>query len=94
MSVNSFTQTGYINPFICEYLVDLKNEKSDSKEFKSAAKFATRYLEKLEKSDLFIKGNTSKTKFRLLGAGPPNRGVKVRLALFDYFIDVRSSLLG
>ena len=53
MSVNSFTQTGYINPFICEYLVDLKNEKSDSKEFKSAAKFATRYLEKLEKSDLF-----------------------------------------
>ena len=61
MSVNSFTQTGYINPFICEYLVDLKNEKSDSKEFKSAAKFATRYLEKLEKSDLFIKGNTSKT---------------------------------
>ena len=61
MSVNSFTQTGYINPFICEYLVDLKNEKSDSKEFKSAAKFATRYLEKLEKSDLFTKGNTSKT---------------------------------
>ena len=61
MSVNSFTQTGYINPFICEYLVDLKNEKSYSKEFKSAAKFATRYLEKLEKSDLFTKGNTSKT---------------------------------
>ena len=37
--MNPFTQTGYINSFVCEYFVDLKNEKSDSKEFKSAAKF-------------------------------------------------------
>ena len=39
--MNPFTQTGYINSFVREYLVDLKNEKLDSKEFKSAAKFNT-----------------------------------------------------
>ena len=31
MSVNSFTQTGYINPFICEYLVDLKVKRMKSR---------------------------------------------------------------
>ena len=91
--VNPFTQTGYINPFVCGYLVDFKNEKSDSKEFKSAGKFVRR-LDKLERGDFFIEGNTSKTKFRLLGAGPPKRSIEIRLALFDYFIDVRSSLKG
>ena len=39
--MNPFTQTGYINSFVREYFVDLKNEKLDSKEFKSAAKFNT-----------------------------------------------------
>ena len=31
--VNLFTQKGYINHFAREYFVDLKNEKSDLKEF-------------------------------------------------------------
>ena len=57
--------------------VDLKNEKSDSVEFKSAAKFVTHCLYKLEGGDIFIEGNTSKTNFRLLGAGSPKREVEV-----------------
>ena len=92
--VHPFTQTGYINPFVREFFVDWKNEKSDFMEFKSAAKFVTRCLDKIERGDFSIEGNNSKTKFRLLGAGLPKRAIAVRLALFDYFIDVRSSLKG
>ena len=39
--LNPFTQTGHINPFACQYFVDLTNEKSDSKEFRSAARFVS-----------------------------------------------------
>ena len=39
--LNPFTQTRHINLFVCEYFVDLKNEKSDSKEFRSAARFVS-----------------------------------------------------
>ena len=46
-------------------------------EFKSAAKFVTRCLGKVERGDIFIEGNTSKTNFRLSGARPPKKEVKV-----------------
>ena len=46
-------------------------------EFKSAAKFVAHCLYKLEGGDTFIEGNTSKTNFRLLGAGSPKREVEV-----------------
>ena len=58
----------------------------DSKGLKSTAKFFTGYLDKHERGDFFINGNTNKTKFRLLGAGPPKRAVEGWLALFDYLI--------
>ena len=41
-----------------------------------------------------MEDNNCKTKFGFLGAGLPKRAIEVRLALFDYFIDVRSSLKG
>ena len=74
---NPLTKTGYINAFLYKYFVDLKNKKSDSVEFKSAAKLVTRCLGKVERGDIFIEGNTSKTNFRLLGARPPKKEVKV-----------------
>ena len=92
--MHPFTQTGFINPFVGEFFVDLMNEKSNSKEFKSAAKFVARCLDKLEGGDFSIEGNNSKTKFKLLGAGSLKRETEVQLALFGYFIDVRSSLKG
>ena len=73
-----FTQTGYIDPFFHDYFVNLKNEKLDSVEFKSAAEFVICCLDKLERGDFFTEGHTSKTNFRLLGAGPPKREVAVR----------------
>ena len=39
--LNPFTQIGHINPFVCQYFVDLTNGKSDSKEFRSAARFVS-----------------------------------------------------
>lgn len=70
-----FRQTGYTNPFVREYFVGLKNKSLDSKGLKSTAKFFTGYLDKHERGDFFINGNTN-TKFRLLGAGPPKRAVE------------------
>ena len=89
---NPLTKTGYISLFLYKHFVDLKNKKSDWVEFKSAAKFVTRCLDKVERGDVFIEGNTSKTNFRLLGARPPKKEVKLWwLALFDYSIDVKTS---
>ena len=38
--MSSFTQTGYIDPFFHDYFVNLKNEKLDSVEFKSATRLS------------------------------------------------------
>ena len=92
--VHPFTQTGYIQPFVRSYFADMKTENCNSKEFRSATKFVSRCLEKFEKGEFNIERNDSKNKFRLIGAGPPKRAIEVRIALFDYFIDVRSTLKG
>ena len=72
----------------------MKDEQCDSADFKSATKFVARCLDKLEKGLFDIEENHCSNKFRVLGAGPTRRAIEVRHALFDYFIDVRSSLKG
>ena len=92
--VNPFNQTGYIQPSVRELFIDLRNEKCDNVQFKSATKFVVRCLQKLETGEFDIEGNCSSKKFRIMGAGPPKKALEVRSALFDYFIDIRSVLKG
>ena len=47
--VHSFTQTRYIQPTVREVFIDLKDEKSDTNDFKSAAKCVSCCLEKLKR---------------------------------------------
>ena len=92
--VHPFTQIGYIQPTIKEVFKDLTDEPSDSKDFKSAAKFVSRCLEKLEKGEFDLEENCCKSEYRVMGASPQKKPLKVRYALFDYFIDIRYSLKG
>jgi hypothetical protein len=92
--VRPFNQIGYIQPAVREIFIDLADGKSHEKEFLSATKFVVRCLEKLEKGDYDIEGNNTKSKLRLMGAGAPKRALEVRSALFDYFVDIRSTLKG
>ena len=64
----------------------MKTENCNSKQFRSATKFKSQCLEKLEKGEFNIEGNDKKNKFW------PT--IEVWIALFDYFIDVRSTLKG
>ena len=91
--MNPFTQTGYIHPFAHEYFIYLKNEKPDSKEFLNQLLNLSQ-VAYTWKRWIFIEGNSSKIKFRLLGAGSPKRAVEARLELFDWVIGVKSSLKG
>ena len=92
--MHPFTQTGYIQPSVREMFSDLSNEKCDNADFKSATKFVVRCMEKFEKGEFDKEGNDSKNKYRLLGAGPQKRALEVRSSLFDYFIDIQSTLKG
>ena len=60
--VHPFTQRGYIQPTVREVFKDLTDESSDSKDFKSATKFASRCLEKLEKGEFDLEENYCKNK--------------------------------
>ena len=76
-----------------EVFIDLKDEKSDTNDFKSATKFVSRCLEKLQRGEFALEENCGKNKYRLMGAGPKKRALEVRYALFDYFVDIRSAYL-
>ena len=92
--VYPFTQKGYIQPTVREIFTDLKEEKCDTVDFKSATKFVSRCLQKLDNGDFDAEENRRSDKYRLLGAGKPRHAVEVRQALFSFFIDVRTSLKG
>ena len=92
--VHPFTQTGYIQPTVRKVFIDLKDEKSDTNGFKRATKFVSRCLEKLQRGEFALEENCGKNKYRLMGAGPKKQALEVRYALFDYFVDIRSSLKG
>ena len=76
-----------------EVFKDLIDKPSNSKDFKSATKFVSRCLEKLEKDEFDLEENCCKNKYHVMGAGP-DKTLEVRHALFDYFIEIRYSLKG
>ena len=84
--VHPFTQTGYIQPTVRKVFIDLKDEKSDTNDFKSATKFVSRCLEKQQRGEFALEENCGKNKYRLMGAGPKKRALEVRYALFDYLV--------
>ena len=88
------TQVGFIQPAVRELFSNLKEAKSDDKEFKSATKYVSRCLEKLEQGKFDIAGNDVTNKYRVLGAGAPKRALEVRATLFDFFVDIRCNLKG
>eukprot|EP00794_Sanderia_malayensis_P015578 gene15578-17152_t len=65
---------------------------SDMKEDKSCVKFVGRCEELLVTGKFEIEGNDVGNKFRVAGAGAPKKCPSVRKELFDFFIDIRSSL--
>ena len=82
--IHPFTKKEYIQPTMWAVYIDLKDENCDTKVFKSATKFDSRCLEKLNKGDFDIEENRSRDKFLLLGFGKTKRVAEVRLALFDF----------
>ena len=65
---------------------DLKDEKSDTNDFKSERKFVIRCLEKLQRGDFALEENCGKNKYRLMGAGPKQWALEVRcfILLFQW----------
>ena len=61
--VHPLTQTGYIQPTVRKVFIDLKDEKSDTNYFKSAKKFVSRCLEKLQRGEFALEENCGKNKY-------------------------------
>ena len=74
--------------------IDLKDEKSDTNVFKSATKFVSCCLEKIKRGDFALEKNSGKNKYQLMGSVPKKTALEVRYALFDYYVDIRSSFKG
>ena len=87
------TQVGYKAKTVREYFVDLETEPNDSQDFKNAVKLVDRCVALLEANEFEKEGNQCRQKFRVMGAGPPQRAAEVRYALFDYFVDIRKGRL-
>ena len=71
---------------------DMKDEVNKSSDFKSCVKFVGRWEKLRETGQFDIEGNDVAGKFRVLVAGAPKKAVEVRKALFEYCIDIRSTL--
>ena len=81
---------GYLTKAVRSFYLKLSNAKSDSQELKKACKLAKRCYEKLERGD--FEDGTSSKKFRFSGGGRKSRAPEVRDAIFQWFIDVRTSV--
>ena len=92
--VYPFTHKGFIQPTVREIFTGLREERCDTVDFKSATKFVSRCLEKLDRGKFDAEENRRSGKCRALGAVKPKHAVKVRQALFSFFIDARTSLTG
>ena len=75
-----------------EIFVYMKDEVSTSCDYKSCIKFVGRCEELLTTGQFDIEGNNVSNKFRVAGAGAPKKAIDLRKELFQYFIDIRSSL--
>ena len=91
--VHPFTQTGYIQPTVRKVFIDLKDEKSDTNDFKSATKFVSRCLEKLQRGEFALEENCGKSKYRLMGAEPKKRALEVRYALLQLILALKIKYL-
>ena len=69
---------------------NLSEAKSDNQEIKNNSKLAKWCYEKLEKGD--FEGGIALKMFWTTGDGQKSQGLKVREALLQWFIDVRTSL--
>ena len=65
-----------IQPTVSEVFKVLTDETSNSKDFKSAAKFANHCLEKLEKGEFDLDENCCKNKYPVMGAGRTKKLLK------------------
>ena len=87
---------GYLARAVRTFYSDLKNIKHDDPNLKSAIKLGKRCYEDMMKKEKTceIETQPSKTKYRKTGGGRKVTIPDVRQALFEWFIDVRSSLKG
>ena len=81
---------GYLTRAIRSFCSNLSEAKSGSQEIKNACKLAKRRYEKLEKGD--SEDGIASKKFRTTGGDRKSRAPEVRKALFQWFINVRTSL--
>ena len=75
-----------------ELFSDMKEEKCDSPDFKSCVQFVRRCEELLVTGKFEIEGNAVGNKFSVVGAAAPRKCPSVSKELFEFFIDIRSSL--
>ena len=85
------SQIGYKAMTALELFSDMKQEKCDSPDFKSCVQFV-RCEELLVTKKFETEANAVGSKFCVVGAGAPRKYPSVRKKLFDFFIDIRSSL--
>ena len=67
-----------------EIFTDLKEERCDRTDFKSATKFVLRCLEKLDRGEFDTEENRRSDNSRAVGGGKPKHAVEVRQALCCY----------
>ena len=86
--VKPASQIGYKAKTVREMFPDMKDEKSDTSDYKSCIKFVGRCEELLKNGSFDIEGNAIGTKFRIQGAGAPKKCPSMRKELFEFFIDI------
>jgi len=88
--VQDTPKQSYLAKAVRSFYVNLKDVLSNSQEMKNVCKVAKRCYEKLGNGD--FEDCVSRKKFRSLGGGQKAFAVEVRNELFQWFIDVRTSL--
>ena len=84
--------TGFIAKAVRHFYSDLANASNDDPDFERAAKLASRCYNDLER--LRDPSSCPPKKSRGTGAGLKVKAQEVRVALFNWFVDVRESLKG
>ena len=82
----------YIAASVREYYPDLASMKNSDPNFQKACRMATRCYQNKIKNDDDVAVDSSKKKFRVSGGGRKVRVSDVREAMFEWFVDVRTSL--
>ena len=86
------SQIGCKTLTVREIFVDMKDEIGTSSDYKSCINFVGRCEELLTAGQFDIERNDLSNKFRVAGAGTPKKAIDLRNDLFQYYIDIRSSL--